>query len=67
MGLRAVIEQVGRLFSAHPAEQAWWARGDTPVRVAETLVPLVDGRAAMLAMCIAFLTARDHIWLADWV
>src|SRR5215472_11533268 len=66
MGLRAVIEQVGHLFSAHPAEQAWWARGDTPVRVAETLVPLVDGRAAMLAMCIAVLTAQDRIWLAEW-
>ena len=66
MGLRAVIERVGHFFPAHPTEEAWWVRGDTPVRVAETLVPLVDGRAAMLAMCIAFLTAQERIWLADW-
>jgi hypothetical protein len=45
---------------------AWWAVGDAPVRVARTLVPLVDGRAAMLAMCAAFLTAKQSIRLADW-
>lgn len=45
---------------------AWWVRGDAPVRVASTLMPLVDGRAAMLAMCVAFLTARESIWLAGW-
>ncbi|HEY7124264.1 MAG TPA: phospholipase D family protein [Ktedonobacterales bacterium] len=66
MGLRAILDQVGQRFSISHAEQAWWARGDAPVRVAETLVPLVDGRAAMLAMCIAFLTAQKRIWLADW-
>jgi len=48
-----------------PAD-AWWALGDAPVRGAETLVPLIDGRAAMLAMCVAFLKARRRIWLADW-
>ena len=48
------------------AAGAWWARGDAPVRVAETVAPLVDGRAAMLAMCAAFLTARESIWLAGW-
>jgi phosphatidylserine/phosphatidylglycerophosphate/cardiolipin synthase-like enzyme len=48
------------------ARSAWWARGDFPVRVADALVPLVDGRSAMLAMCVAFLTARRSIWLADW-
>jgi len=48
------------------ADLAWWARGDAPVRVATAAVPLVDGRAAMLAMCVAFLTARHSIWLADW-
>jgi phosphatidylserine/phosphatidylglycerophosphate/cardiolipin synthase-like enzyme len=47
-------------------DEAWWARGDFPARVAEALVPLVDGRAAMLAMCVAFLTAKRSIWLADW-
>jgi phosphatidylserine/phosphatidylglycerophosphate/cardiolipin synthase-like enzyme len=36
------------------------------VRVAETVTPLVDGRAAMLAMCAAFLAAKETIWLADW-
>lgn len=45
---------------------AWWALGDAPVRTAEALVPLVDGRAAMLAMCAAFLSAKRSIWLADW-
>lgn len=48
------------------ADQAWWALNDAPVRVARTLVPLVDGRAAMLAMCAAFLAAKHTIWLADW-
>jgi phosphatidylserine/phosphatidylglycerophosphate/cardiolipin synthase-like enzyme len=36
------------------------------VRIAETIVPLVDGRAAMLAMCAAFLSAKRSIWLANW-
>lgn len=36
------------------------------MRVAETLIPLMDGRAAMLALCLACLTAREHIWLIDW-
>jgi phosphatidylserine/phosphatidylglycerophosphate/cardiolipin synthase-like enzyme len=48
------------------AHEAWWAQRDAPVRMARTLVPLVDGRAAMLAMCAAFLTAKRSIWLADW-
>jgi phosphatidylserine/phosphatidylglycerophosphate/cardiolipin synthase-like enzyme len=45
---------------------SWLAHGDAPGRVVETLVPLVDGRAAMLAMCAAFLSAKESIWLADW-
>jgi phosphatidylserine/phosphatidylglycerophosphate/cardiolipin synthase-like enzyme len=53
-----VVEQV--------SDRAWWAHGDAPVRVAEALVPLVDGRSAMLAMCAAFLTAKQSIWLAGW-
>ena len=48
-----------------PAEE-WWVREDAPVRVAETVAPLADGRAALLAMCVAFLTAQKSIWLADW-
>ncbi len=66
MGLRTVLEQVGQLLVPSRSDQAWWVRGDSPVRVAETLVPLVDGRAAMLAMCVAFLAAQERIWLADW-
>ncbi len=66
MGLRTVLEQVGQLLIPSRSDQAWWARGDAPVRVAETLAPLVDGRAAMLAMCVAFLTAQERIYLADW-
>jgi hypothetical protein len=49
-----------------PADAAWWVRGDAPVRVAEMVAPLVDGRSALLAMCVAFLTAKQSIWLADW-
>src|SRR5579859_4104369 len=56
----------GRADEVAQADRAWWALNDAPVRVAETLVPLVDGRAAMLAMCAAFLAAKRSIWLADW-
>lgn len=66
MVLRMPARRAGRLPTGEAANQAWWARGDAPVRVAESLVPLVDGRAAMLAMCAAFLTAKHRIWLADW-
>ncbi|HEY7356111.1 MAG TPA: phospholipase D family protein [Ktedonobacterales bacterium] len=52
--------------AAAASDRAWWAHGDMDVRIAEALSPLVDGRAAMLAMCVAFLTARKTIWLADW-
>jgi phosphatidylserine/phosphatidylglycerophosphate/cardiolipin synthase-like enzyme len=38
-------------FAAHPLAMA---------------VPLIDGQAAMLAMCVAFLQARTSIWIADW-
>ncbi len=51
---------------AQPSDREWWAHGDAPVRVAEAMAPLVDGRSAMLAMCVAFLTAKRSIWLADW-
>jgi phosphatidylserine/phosphatidylglycerophosphate/cardiolipin synthase-like enzyme len=49
-----------------PSDRSWWAHGDSDVGIAEALAPLVDGRAAMLAMCVAFLTAKQSIWLADW-
>jgi phosphatidylserine/phosphatidylglycerophosphate/cardiolipin synthase-like enzyme len=55
-----------RLDATDSARDAWWALGDAPVRVADTVVPLVDGRAAMLAMCAAILGAKERVWLADW-
>ncbi len=69
-----VLETTGRKANTTAQESSpqerrageWWALGDAPVRVAETLVPLVDGRAAMLAMCAAFLRAQRSIRLADW-
>jgi phosphatidylserine/phosphatidylglycerophosphate/cardiolipin synthase-like enzyme len=39
---------------------------DFGVRPLELAVPLIDGRAAMMAMCVAFLRARSSIWIADW-
>jgi len=62
--LQALSQRMG--LRTRIADQDWWAHGDAPVRVAQTLVPLVDGRAAMLAMCAAFLAAKESIWLADW-
>src|SRR5579863_3483939 len=62
----AANETMSRSPVANQADQAWWALRDFPVRVAETIVPLVDGRAAMLAMCAAFLSAKQSIWLANW-
>ena len=66
--LRSSLETIERLRAVSPtgARPTWWARGDAPVRVADAVVPLIDGRAGMLAMCVAFLGARRSIWLADW-
>ncbi len=47
-------------------DQQWWAQGDMPVRQGCRVQPLIDGRAAMLAMCRAFLSARQYILLAGW-
>lgn len=52
--------------SATSATSAVWARGDFAVHPLATAVPLIDGRDAMLAMCVAFLQARKSIWVADW-
>lgn len=46
--------------------QDWWANGDFPVRDRCRVEPLIDGRAAMLAMCRAFLGAKRYILLAGW-
>jgi phosphatidylserine/phosphatidylglycerophosphate/cardiolipin synthase-like enzyme len=45
---------------------ACWAAGDFAVHPLALAVPLIDGRAAMLAMCVSFLLARTSIWIADW-
>ena len=44
----------------------WWTQGDIPVRDGCLVEPLIDGRAAMFAMCQAFLAAKDYILLAAW-
>src|SRR5271166_5039453 len=44
----------------------WWPQADMPVRAGCVVEPLIDGRAAMFAMCKAFLTAKDYILLAAW-
>ncbi len=66
MAQQTLTETHERPVARAHTSQAWWAWGDFPVRVADALVPLVDGRSAMLAMCVAFLTAKRTIWLADW-
>ncbi len=45
---------------------AFWAQSDFPPRDGVLIHPLIDGRAAMLAMCRAFLGARNYILLAGW-
>jgi phosphatidylserine/phosphatidylglycerophosphate/cardiolipin synthase-like enzyme len=47
-------------------DDVFWVSGDFPPREGVLIHPLVDGRAAMLAMCRAFLSARDYILLAGW-
>ncbi len=66
--LRSPLQTIERLRAVSPpaALPTWWARGDAPVRAADAVVPLIDGRAGMLAMCVAFLSAKRSIWLADW-
>ncbi len=66
MALRTPARQVQHSSIKTVADEEWWVHEDTPVRVAETVVPLADGRSALLAMCIALLTANKSIWLADW-
>ena len=44
----------------------WWAGGDLPVHTDSRVTYLVDGRIAMLSMCIHFLKARNYIYLANW-
>lgn len=43
-----------------------WAHSDFAVHPLAFATPLVDGRAAMLAMCLAFLEAQTSIWIGGW-
>jgi phosphatidylserine/phosphatidylglycerophosphate/cardiolipin synthase-like enzyme len=51
--------------TAQPSD-GWWSSGDMPMRQGCRVHPLIDGRAAMLSMCRAFLSARRYILLAGW-
>jgi len=44
----------------------WWAAGDTLVHTDSRVTYLVDGRTAMLTMCLHALKARSYIYLANW-
>lgn len=48
------------------ATTSWWVADDMPARDGCRVHPLIDGREAMHAMCIAFLRARRFILLAGW-
>ena len=63
-----MADQADQQAPAAPRESRdqFWAPGDYPPREGVLVHPLIDGRAAMLAMCRAFLSARDYILLAAW-
>src|SRR5690348_4719887 len=44
----------------------WWTTGDFPAHEGCRAEPLIDGHAAMLSMCMAFLSAKRSILLAAW-
>lgn len=44
----------------------FWASDDYQPHEGVLVHPLIDGQAAMLAMCRAFLSARNYILLAAW-
>lgn len=45
---------------------SWWAMGDMPPRDVPRLAFLIDGRMTMLEMCLAFLCARQSIYITAW-
>jgi phosphatidylserine/phosphatidylglycerophosphate/cardiolipin synthase-like enzyme len=49
-----------------PRTSAWWTAGDFPPRDGCRVEPLVDGHAAMLSLCEAFLSAKRSILLGAW-
>ena len=55
-----------RQVSDQQKAKTWWALGDTPVRTDSRVTYLVDGRSAMLEMCVHFLKAQKYIYLANW-
>jgi phosphatidylserine/phosphatidylglycerophosphate/cardiolipin synthase-like enzyme len=61
-----VVEVSSGAATASVEAAPWWVEGDFPVRQGVAAHPLVDGRAAMLAMCRAFLSAQQSILLAAW-
>src|SRR5207249_3043548 len=52
--------------SSDGQQKDWWAEGDTPVRNNSRVTYLVDGRTAMLTMCLHFFRARQYIYIAGW-
>lgn len=69
MRLRRLLTRPGKnqpVNSAIPESGSWWAPDDMPPREGCRVHPLVDGREAMHAMCLAFLRARHFILLAGW-
>ena len=54
------------ISSAAIGAAPWWTDGDFPMREGVAGHALIDGRAAMLAMCRAFLSAKESILLAAW-
>ncbi len=55
-----------RQVSEQQKAKNWWAAGDTPVRTDSRVTYLVDGRTAMLEMCIHFLKAQKYIYVGNW-
>src|SRR5262249_24094592 len=64
--LRCMQEGRADVQGSGVPEAAWWAVGDTPPRTGCLVEPLIDGRAAMYAMCRAFLSTKHYILLAGW-
>jgi hypothetical protein len=48
------------------AAGVWWTTGDFAAHEGCRVEPLIDGHAAMLSMCMAFLGAKRSILLAAW-
>src|SRR5262245_45298376 len=44
----------------------WWTTGDFAAHEGCRVEPLIDGHAAMLSMCTAFLSAKRSILLGAW-